>query len=163
MAKRKASGSPETQARKQQAKAERARIKRRSRLIYVGAAVAGVLAAIVLLTAMNNRNERLAQDLSQLGEGVPAVVQVWDITCPICNQNKTNVERIDQDYSDDELLVRYVDMRTEEAVRFARRYTQNSRQTMLFFDGAGELTNIVTGPLEVNDLRILFDAQMEMR
>jgi hypothetical protein len=163
MARKKASGSPQTHERKRQEKAERAARRRRTRLIQAGGVVAVAAAVIVVLTAMTNRREALVQDLSQIGNGVPAVVQVWDITCPICNENRANVERIDQDYSDDELLIRVADMRNDDAVRFAARYTDRRRQTMLFFDGSGELTDIVTGGIEVDTLRSLFDAQMEMR
>ncbi len=157
MAKKKASGSHETLARKKQEKSERLQKKRRVRLLQFGAIAVVAAAVVVVLAVRANRSEQFRQDLSQLGNGVPAAVQVWDVSCPICNQNRANVARIEDDYSDDDLLIRYVDVRTDEGVRFASQYTDRRRQTMLLFDGEGELVDIVTGPIEQQSMRILFD------
>lgn len=146
------------QARKKQAKAERKRRRKRRRvLIGIGAAMlvaAGIVLAIVLSAAAENR----AYDLTGIGEGVPAVVQVHDVTCPICSELRDNVRSIAGDFSDDELLIRVADIHTEEGLAFAARYTSERRRTLLFLDGDGALLDVQTGLQDVAALRRSFEA-----
>lgn len=139
----------------------RAEQKRRALWIRVGAAAAIVAVAAVVLIAASSRRAARAHDLSQIGTGVPAVVQVHDVTCPICTDLRANVRRIERDYDDETLLVRVADIRDDDGLAFAARYTDQRRQTLLFLDGEGNLVDQRVGLLEVESLRTLFDAHAE--
>jgi hypothetical protein len=154
--KQKAQGSPETRARKSEEKQQRKARRRRNRTVAIGAVGALVVLATGAGLYMYNRGEDQVRDLSAVGRGVPAVVQVHDATCPICSELRANVERIDHGFSEDELLIRVADVHTDAGVEFAARYTTARRATLLFIDGDGELVDVHTGALEPADLELLF-------
>ncbi|MFP4431950.1 MAG: hypothetical protein ACOCW6_11425 [Spirochaetota bacterium] len=150
-------GSPANRQKQREEKVERAKRRKRLRIIRGSLIAAAVLAVGAgVLFSLNMREERF-RDLSLVGTGVPAVVQVHDITCPVCTELKRDVERISGDYSDRELLIRTADVDTEEGLAFAARYTAARRATLLFIDGDGELVDEHTGALTPADLRMLFD------
>lgn len=151
------SGSHATRARKKEAKNLRARSRQRKRTaLWVSAAVVVILITGVAFSVGNQKQQAL-YDLSEIGQGVPAVVQVWDITCPICNDLKANVGRIRGDFEDNALLIRVADVATEEGVAFASRYTVQRRQTLLYIDESGQLVDEQIGLQEVDDLRQAFE------
>jgi hypothetical protein len=150
-------GSPETRARKSERKQRRKARRRRNRIIAIGAALVLVALASGAGLYMYNQGEDRIRDLSAVGRGVPAVVQVHDATCPVCTELRANVDRIDHRFSDDELLIRIADVHTDAGVEFAARYTTARRATLLFIDGGGELVEVHTGALEPRDLEILFE------
>ena len=154
--KSKASGSPAAQARKRQEKAQRAR--RRKRVRVLSAAAVGVLLLIAGATAIfaYSRGQEQARDLSAVGRGVPAVVQVHDATCPVCTELRGNVSEIEGEFDDDELLIRVADVHADEGLAFAARYTTARRATLLFIDGDGELVDVQTGAQDVATLRRSF-------
>lgn len=150
------SGSPVGRERQREKKKQRARARRRRRMVLVGAiAVLGIGAVAAVLAAVNTP-DRNTRDLTQIGAGVPAVVQVHDITCPVCNELKTNVESIEDEFSDDELIYRVADIATDEGLAFARQYTANRRVTLLFFDAEGELIDERVGLRSPEELRSAF-------
>ena len=150
-------GSPANREKQREEKAQRAKHRKRIRALR-GALIAAAVLAVGggALFALNMREEKVL-DLSVVGTGTPAVVQVHDITCPVCTELRRNVERISGDYSDRELLIRVADVATEEGLAFAAGYTAARRATLLFIDGDGELIDEHSGALTPADLRILFD------
>lgn len=149
------SGGPQTQARKREAKQDRA--KRRVRLrVGVSIGIAAVLlAGVAVVIAANNRNGQSLYDLSAVGNGVPAVVHVHDHTCPVCRDLRTNVSRIENEFTDDVLVIRVADLHTDEGRAFALRYGAGFR-TLLFFDADGGLVTSQTGVQESAVLRRVF-------
>lgn len=150
-------GSPANREKQREEKAREAKRRRRSRVVR-GALIAAAVLAVGGggLFALNMREEKV-RDLSVVGTGIPAVVQVHDITCPVCTELRGNVERISGDYSERELLIRVADVATDEGLAFAARYTAARRATLLFIDGEGNLVEEHTGALPPADLRMLFD------
>jgi hypothetical protein len=133
-------------------------VRRRNQLAVV-VIVAVVLAVGVVATiAAAERSEEQLRDLTAVGRGVPAIVQVHDTTCPVCSQLRANIERIEDEFSDDELVIRVADVHSDDGLRFVGRYTSQRRVTLLFFDGDGELTDIQTGLQPVSQLRDAFEA-----
>ena len=122
----------------------------------VGAVVALIIAAGSSALYAYNQRENTVRDLSLVGTGVPAVVQVHDVTCPVCRELRSNVNRIDNEFSDDELLIRIADISTTEGNTFARRYTTARRVTLLFIDGDGDLVDVQTGVQSEDALRRAF-------
>jgi hypothetical protein len=100
-----------------------------------------------------NEGDRRVHDLTPVGGGVPAVVQVHDITCPICSELRANVASIEDEFSEDDLLIRVADIATDEGLAFARRYTANRRVTLLYFDGEGNLVDERVGLRTPDELR----------
>ncbi|NBC29333.1 MAG: hypothetical protein GVY29_05000 [Spirochaetes bacterium] len=150
------SGSPETRKQKRQEKDLRARRRRRGRrLLAAGVAVLVLAAAGALAFASNQRADR-ARDLSLVGSGTPAVVQVHDHTCPVCTELRGNVQRVQDEFSDEELLIRVADVHTDEGLAFAARYTSARRATLLYINGSGELVRSQTGAQGVDALRRAF-------
>ena len=155
------SGSHESLERKRAEKALRAR-RRKQKSVIRAVAVAAVIVvagggALFAYNQAANQRESHARDLSAIGTGVPAVVQVHDVTCPVCTELRANVERIEDDFSDADLLIRVADIRVDEGLAFARRYTTARRATLLFIDGDGELVDVQSGMQSAADLRRAFE------
>lgn len=154
-------GSPKTQARKKQEKADRAqKRKRKQAALWLGGAVIVLLITGVAFSVGNARSRHI-YDLADVGNGIPAVVQVYEVTCPICNELRANVQRVDRRFSNDELLIRVADVNTDDGLAFAARYTDQRRFTLLFFDADGELVDVQVGLQEVADLRQVFQQHAE--
>ncbi|NBB90268.1 MAG: hypothetical protein GVY23_03560 [Spirochaetes bacterium] len=149
-------GSPDTQARKREEKARRERRRRRHRVLWIAAILAVVAAAGGWGLYAYNQGEERIRDLTAVGLGVPAVVQVHDATCPVCSELRANVESIEGDYSDDELLIRIADVHTDKGAAFASRHTMARRATLLFLNGEGELVDVRSGAIPSEDLKLLF-------
>jgi hypothetical protein len=153
--------SRHAEARKREEKAQRAQKRRRARILR--SAALALLIALVgggVLYALNQRANEV-YDLSRIGRGTPAVVQVHDITCPVCTELRGNVERIQDEFADNDLLIRVADVDDEAGVAFAARYTDARRATLLFLDGDGELVQEYQGALSTGELRELFSLHAE--
>jgi hypothetical protein len=140
--------------------AERTRRNRRSLLIAAIAAVLLVSAAVVV-AAGNARSARFS-DLSSVGQGIPAVVQVHDTTCPVCSELRRNLDRAIRGLDPSDLIVRIADVNTPEGLEFAARYTDARRVTLLYFSADGTLVDTQTGLQDVDGLRanLLSHAQL---
>ncbi len=151
-------GAPETHARKRAEKKRRAAVRRRNRLTGIAIVTVLLAAGVVATIAAVEGSEEERHDLTAVGQGVPAIVQVHDTTCPVCTQLRANIERIEDEFSDEELVIRIADVDTDEGLRFVGQYTSQRRVTLLFFDGDGELTDVQTGLQPVSQLRDTFEA-----
>ncbi len=152
------SGSPITRERQRDAHKQRARARRRRRVVFAGAAVVLGIGTVVAVIAVANGRGTRSHDLSSVGTGVPAVVQVHDITCPVCSELRANVESIEDEFSDEELVIRVADIATDEGLAFARQHTTNRRVTLLFLDGDGTLVDERVGLRSSQELREAFIA-----
>ncbi len=149
-------GSPETRKQKREEKASRARRKRRNRAMLLVGVVLLVLAAGGALAFASNQRAERARDLSLIGSGTPAVVQVHDHTCPVCTELRGNVQRVQDEFRDEELLIRVADIHTDQGLAFAARYTSARRATLLYIDGKGELVRSQSGAQGIDALRRAF-------
>ncbi|MDA3949259.1 MAG: hypothetical protein PF508_08530 [Spirochaeta sp.] len=151
-------GSPENQAKRRDEKARHAARRRHKRIAVIGAVVVLIALGLGATIAAVERSEDRVHDLTAVGQGVPAVVQVHDTTCPVCSELRANIERIEDDFSDDQLVIRVADIHTDAGERFARRYTTQRRVTLLFLDGEGEITDIQTGLQTAAQLKDSFES-----
>lgn len=138
-------GSPENREKKRQEQARQTRSKRWKKLILAGSIVGLVLLGVGATITIYEQRAEAVRELSGIGKGVPAVVQVHDNTCPVCTELRKTVERIEGDFSDGDLLIRVADVHREEGLAFAGRYTGARRATLLFIDGDGNLVNEISG------------------
>ena len=140
-------------SRNQAAAAERKRVRkvhnarRRARktvlLVTVAAAVAIAVSATAILTAHQASRQRY--DLTAIGQGIPAIVQVHDTDCPVCVELRRNISQIENDLDEQDILLRVADVNTDAGLEFASRFTQHRRVTLLYFDPAGNLVDVQTG------------------
>jgi hypothetical protein len=127
--------------------------------------LAGALVLFVLLGAgaglayHSNRNAQ-SYDLSVIGNGIPTVVHMHNPQCPRCVQLLRNLRAATRDIDSNTLQVRIVDIRTTEGRQLANRYGV-SNITLLVFDGAGEMRQILPGVREVAELRTTLAAYAE--
>jgi hypothetical protein len=154
------SGAPHRQQSRTEARAAR-RKERRTRRILVGAVIAaGVFLAVAgIIVVQRGRDERI-HDLADVGRGVPAVVQVHDITCPVCSELRANVRQVEGEFDPDTLVIRVADVATPEGLAFVGQYTDQRRVTLLFFDAEGELVDVQSGLQTPAELRLSFSAHV---
>jgi hypothetical protein len=100
-----------------------------------------------------------SHDLSVIGKGVPAVVQIHDPNCPLCNQLRRNASSAAERFGK-RLLFRIADISTP-----AGRQLQHAHNvphvTLLLFDGKGQLRNVLTGVKSDELLYQVFDTHLQ--
>lgn len=94
-------------------------------------------------------------DLSRIGNGTPAIVQVHDPGCPSCLalQNAARDALCEFDAEEIQYLVANLDL--PEGRRFAARHGAG-RVTLLLFDGTGRMRRIITGRHSAEELERAF-------
>lgn len=132
-------------------------LSRRALLLRAGFAGAGVLAlggaGIWGMTFV--RSVRAEHDLTRLGQGRPAVVQVHDPQCPVCNALQDQTRAALRDIDERAVLYLIANIRTPEGVAFAAQYGV-PHVTLLLFDGTGRLRETLSGPRRAEALRPAF-------
>lgn len=123
----------------------------------IGAAAIGAGGYLAFRKASADVAER---DLSSVGRGQPAVVQIHDPTCPICRELQRETRQALDDIGSDRLLYRVADITTTEGANFAARHGV-AHVTLLLFDGGGRLQQVIEGPQERAALRTAFRAHLE--
>ena len=90
-------------------------------------------------------------DLTVIGNGQPAVIQIHDPSCPTCRRLKGIMKNtID---SDDPINYRLADITTPEGKELQEKY-RASKVTLLFFDARGKHVHTTQGlrtPEEIKD------------
>lgn len=94
-------------------------------------------------------------DLSKIGNGTPAIVQVHDPQCPSCNalQRATRDALCELGAGDVNYLV--ANLTAPDGRDFARAQGAG-RVTLILFDGTGKRRRTITGRRTVEELRALF-------
>lgn len=101
----------------------------------------------------------ISHDLSVVGKGTPAIVQIHDTSCALCNQLRSNTDSAIKAFGD-RLLYRIADISTPEGRRLQRRHDV-PHVTLLLFDGEGELRNVLTGVNSDEVLQRAFEIHLE--
>lgn len=84
-------------------------------------------------------------DLSRIGNGVPAVVQIHDPQCPHCVALQKEARDAVSNFDEDELLFLVANIRHSEGRRLANAH-RVGHVTLLLFDGDGKRRRILAGP-----------------
>jgi len=106
--------------------------------------------------AVNKVQATIAEhDLSKIGNGRPAIVQIHDPQCPVCLalQRETRDALSAFNQSDFEYLV--ANIRSKEGSDFANKYFV-PHVTLLLFDGQGKLSKVLNGPNNSDFLKAEF-------
>ena len=100
-----------------------------------------------------------SHDLAVIGKGVPAIVQIHDPNCPLCNQLRRNASTA-ADRFGDRLLYRIADIKTPQGRQLQLRHDV-PHVTLLLFDGKGELRRVLTGVKDDDVLYRAFEAHLK--
>ncbi|MCP4767260.1 MAG: hypothetical protein GY875_13415 [Gammaproteobacteria bacterium] len=100
-----------------------------------------------------------SHDLSVIGKGVPAVVQIHDPDCPLCNQLRRNANAAAKRFGE-RLLYRIADISTSRGRQLQRRHDVPN-VTLLLFDGDGELRKVLNGVKSDDVLYRAFDRHLQ--
>ncbi len=87
------------------------------------------------------------QDLSRIGNGIPAVVQIHDPQCPQCQALQREARDALCDFDDSELQFLVANIRSDEGRQLARAHGVG-HVTLLLFDGSGQRRAVLAGPNE---------------
>jgi hypothetical protein len=134
--------------------------KRKWRQIRQFALVLALLAGVVGsgLAAFKHSYD-VSHDLSVVGKGIPAVVQIHDPNCPMCNQLRRNADAAMKPFGD-QLLYRIADISTPTGRQLQIRHDV-PHVTLLLFDGDGKVRNVLTGVKSDELLQHAFKLHLE--
>ncbi|QMU56969.1 MAG: hypothetical protein GKR98_01370 [Boseongicola sp.] len=99
-------------------------------------------------------------DLSRIGRGRPAVVQVHDPQCAQCTALQRNTRRALRCYDDDDFVYLVASIKTEAGQMFASRFGV-PHVTLMLFDGLGELEQVLNGVRDRDQLKPHFTTLIE--
>ena len=115
-----------------------------------GVVVAGGGAAF----AMDFRKKLAEQDLSVIGNGTPAIVQIHDPSCPSCAALQKETRSALRAFDPAQFNYRVANITTEAGSRFQGAQGL-PHVTLARFNGAGERVHVVNG---VQEAEVLIDA-----
>lgn len=95
------------------------------------------------------------QDLSQIGNGTPAVVQIHDPDCSLCTALQREARKALADFDDGELQFLVANLRSAEGKRLAAAHGVG-HVTLLLFDAKGRRRSILAGSNTSDDLKRAF-------
>jgi hypothetical protein len=98
-------------------------------------------------------------DLSKIGKGVPAVVQVHDPQCSMCTQLQRETRKALKQFENGELVYAIADITQIAGQVFARRHSV-SHVTLVLFDGQGQVVNVLSGVRQKEELAQVFAAHV---
>lgn len=94
-------------------------------------------------------------DLSTLGNGIPAVVQIHDPNCPVCRALQKEARDAMSGFDDSELQFLVANIKHEDGRDLARAHDV-PHVTLLLFDGGGERRLTLRGSNTADNLRDVF-------
>ncbi|MEY1556751.1 hypothetical protein AB3Y40_14050 [Yoonia sp. R2331] len=106
-------------------------------------------------TISSAQADRFEQDLSRMGQGIPAIVQVHDPNCAPCLALERETRAALKSFDDEDLTYLVASLATTSGQAFASRHGAGYA-TLLFFDGSGLLTRSLRGPSDRNTLTTAF-------
>lgn len=115
----------------------------------MGMAKGGAVGAVALLGAgyigtRMFRGYQSEHDLTRIGQGIPAVVQVHDPQCPECTELQRETRKAMNEFDEDNLLYLVADLNQAKGQAFARQHNV-SRVTLVLMDARGERTQVLRG------------------
>jgi hypothetical protein len=94
-------------------------------------------------------------DLSKIGNGRPAIVQIHDPQCPVCLALQRETRDALSAFNQDDFEYLVANIRSKEGSEFANKYFV-PHVTVLLFDGQGKLSKILNGPNKSDFLQTEF-------
>lgn len=94
-------------------------------------------------------------DLSRIGNGTPAVVQIHDPQCPTCRALQRETRAALSDFEDGELQYLVANIRSAEGRQLAAAHNVG-HVTLLLFDADGERRQVLVGSNTSEYLKAVF-------
>ncbi len=141
-----------------------AKLSRREFLSKAGTIAGGVVlvGGIGFWGARTVQASVAERDLTEVGQGIPTIVQVHDPQCEICIALQREVRVAFEDFDQDALAYRVADIKTDTGLAFAGQYGA-VHSTLLFFDERGNLSQRLVGPNNSATLARAFAAHRDAR
>jgi hypothetical protein len=99
-------------------------------------------------------------DLSKIGNGTPAVVQIHDPQCPVCRALQKEVRHALKQFENGEMEYLVADIRTSEGADLANAYVV-PHITLLLFDGNGQMLKVLRGSKKHDELYAEFKSHLK--
>ena len=99
-------------------------------------------------------------ELSDIGNGVPTVVQIHDPSCPTCNALLCEAREATCGFEDDRLQFRVANLTTDEGYALAQEHGVG-KITLLLFDGDGKMRLALPGMNEAANLAPAFERHVK--
>ncbi|MEP5761165.1 MAG: hypothetical protein ABJ327_17985 [Litoreibacter sp.] len=134
---------------------------RRAFLTKVGYGIGGValLGGAGFYAIKTVRSDLDELDLSQIGNGTPAIVQIHDPSCQLCQSLQRATRDALGEFAPDSLQYRVANIRTSEGATFAARFGV-PHVTLLLFDGQGDMLRVIQGVQEAAFLQTAFEEHL---
>jgi len=100
-------------------------------------------------------------DLSKIGNGKPAIVQIHDPQCPLCRKLQEQTRSVLSNYDDDKFTYLVANIKTKKGAEFAGQYGV-PHVTLLLFDKSGKMVQIVRGPTNESILEGALSAHLKL-
>lgn len=97
----------------------------------------------------------LEHDLTRIGQGKPVVVQVHDPTCTICTALQGETRAALRDFGECDMLYLIADIKQEAGFAFQAKHNV-PHVTLVLFDGAGEVQQVLSGMRDSAELKTIF-------
>lgn len=153
------SGSGKSVAASSSGPSQPARREVLNKLSWFGLA-AGFGGGAVFFGARSVKARMAEADLSRIGQGVPAVVQVHDPTCPLCAALQKQARRAMRSFEEDELVFLVADQTTQTGRAFAQQFGV-SHVTLVLLDGDGAYVQTLQGVRPSAELLPVFSGLTE--
>ncbi|MEM8654384.1 MAG: thioredoxin family protein [Pseudomonadota bacterium] len=138
------------------ARAASASLSRRS-LMGGGAVASALVLGGGFWGVSSFRTYAAEHDLSRVGDGSLAIVQIHDPQCPTCTALQKQTRKALRGMDGCGLTYLVADVNTDEGAAFARRFNA-PHVTLLLFDGQGEMKRRVQGMQQAAHLAEVFAA-----
>lgn len=99
-------------------------------------------------------------DLSKIGKGVPAIVQIHDPSCQLCATLQRQSRRALRQFDEDSYEFLVANLNTTEGSTLAAVH-RVSHVTLLLFNGEGQMVRVVRGPTDKEHLDRVFKSHIE--
>lgn len=129
------------------------------RLIRNGAIGAAVLGGAGVFSVNAVRATVAQQDLAQVGNGTPAIVQIHDPSCSLCTELQRQTRRALRGFDEGAVNYLVANIQTEAGSAFAARHGAG-HVTLLLFDGDGRRADTLEGVRQRDELRPIFEAHL---
>ena len=144
-------GSPATAIAPQKATSRRDFFATLSNVALIGAAGGGVGWFLIDEVCATTREN----DLTRIGNGVPAVVQIHDPECSLCRALQKETRDAMSNFNRNELQYLVANIRLAKGRQLANKHGV-SHVTLLLFDGKGNRRGILSGPNTSHNLEDAF-------
>ncbi|MFT6201392.1 MAG: thioredoxin-like negative regulator of GroEL, partial [Candidatus Endobugula sp.] len=110
-----------------------------------------IVATLLIYNNNNNNNNKVEYDLSVIGNGTAAVVQIHDHNCQLCRQLKNNLNDVKASFKEN-IQFKTANILAKKGADFARQH-QVAHVTLLFFNKKGQRVNTLQGVSSKDEIR----------